>query len=291
VSGLSEANVRALLKKYSINPSKKAGQSFLTSHQIVREILNHSKVTGDDEVLEVGGGLGILSRQLAREAKHLTVIEIDPRLVQALKEILKEYDNVTIVHGDALKVQLPTANKIVSNLPYSIASEITFRVLQEMKFESATMMYQKEFARRLVAEPCASDYSRLSLDISYLAEIKKLFDVEAKYFYPIPAVDSTVVNIRHRTVGSFAKDSEVFFWVVRGLYSYPNKLLRKALRIWFKLIGCEKECVDDLLEKIEGVVSGDERLRCLDLESLIEIADNVMLMIDEGKVPDPRNKS
>jgi 16S rRNA (adenine1518-N6/adenine1519-N6)-dimethyltransferase len=169
VRGLSETDVRTLLKKYNIRPSKKRGQSFLTKQSVVRRIVDCAEISPDDEILEIGGGFGILSKALAKTAKHLTIIEIDKRLVQALKDILNAYDNVTIIQDDALKAQLPDVDKVVSNLPYSISSEVTFRILQEMTFERAVLMYQKEFARRFIAEPCTQQYSRLTVDISYLA--------------------------------------------------------------------------------------------------------------------------
>ncbi len=287
--GLSETDVRALLKKYNIRPSKKMGQSFLTNQSVVRRIVDYADIESGDTILEIGGGFGILSKALAKKAGHLTIIEIDKRLVQALKDSLSTYDNVTIIQDDALKISLPDVDKVVSNLPYSISSEITFRILQEIAFERAVLMYQKEFAKRLVAEPCTSQYSRLTIDISYLAHIKELFDIEASSFHPTPLVDSTVVELKQRQDGIFTKNSDVFFWMVRGMYSYPNKQLRKALRIWFKRIGCMKEAVDRLLDDLKEHVSGEERLRCLKQDTLIRLADCVLLLVDEGVLPDPRD--
>ena len=153
MSSLSD-DIRRLLKRYNVRPKKKRGQTFLTSHSVVRDIVDLAEISKQDDVLEIGGGFGILTQQLAEKARHVHVIEIDPSLVMALGDALKDFTNVNIIDGDALKVDLPKVTKIVANLPYSISSEITFRVLREMDFEVAFLMYQKEFASRLVASPC-----------------------------------------------------------------------------------------------------------------------------------------
>jgi 16S rRNA (adenine1518-N6/adenine1519-N6)-dimethyltransferase len=277
--------VKALLKKYLVKPNKRRGQSFLTNQRIARDIVERASLKPDDTVLEIGGGLGILSKYIAMQAKHLYIIEIEENLVRALTDLLNEFENITVIHGDALKVDLPNVSKIVSNLPYSISSEITFRMTRELDFDDAILMFQKEFAERLVAQPCTADYSRLTIGISYLSDIEHLFDVNAQYFHPVPAVDSTVIRLTQRKEGLFAKEPGVFFSMIRGLYSYPNKQLRKALRIWFKQIGCDKEIADNLLDRVSTIVRYDERLRCIDLQTLIQISDKISSMIVEGEIP------
>ena len=280
--GLSDTEVKDLLKKYSIRPSKRKGQSFLFNKQIAREIVDRAELTPDDSVLEIGGGLGVLSELIATKTKHLFVIEIDENLVRALRDLLKQFNNVTIIHGDALVETLPDVDKVISNLPYSISSEITFRLLKELDFDEAILMFQREFAQRLLATPCTANYSRLTVGVSYLAEVEELFDVKARNFQPVPAVDSTVLRLRHRSTGLFAKDPDLFFLMIRGIYSYPNKQLRKALKIWFKQIGNERVHVDTLLDRVSDRVSEKERLRCISLETLIRITDEISSMIDEG---------
>ena len=282
--GLSDTEVKALLKKYSIKPSKKKGQSFLFNKQIAREIVDRAELTLDDSVLEIGGGLGVLSELIAAKTKHLFIIEIDENLVRALRDLLKQFKNVTIIHGDALIETLPDVNKVISNLPYSISSEITFRLLRELNFDEAILMFQREFAHRLFASPCTADYSRLTVGVSYLAEVEELFDVKARNFQPVPAVDSTVVRLRHRRTGLFAKDSDLFFLMIRGIYSYPKKQLRKALKIWFKQTGNEGVLVDTLLDRVSERVSEKERLRCINLETLIHITDEISNMIGQGMI-------
>ncbi|MFW9789061.1 MAG: 16S rRNA (adenine(1518)-N(6)/adenine(1519)-N(6))-dimethyltransferase RsmA [Candidatus Thorarchaeota archaeon] len=287
MSSLSD-DIRKLLKRYNIRPSKKRGQSFLSSHRVARDIVDIAELSKDDSVLEIGGGLGVLTQKIAEKAGKVYVIEVDSNLVQALQDTLKECTNITIIEGDALKVDLPKTNKIVANLPYSISSEITFRILREMKFQDAVLMYQKEFAARLVAKPGTPEYSRLTINVQYYARIEEVMEVSADLFYPVPMVDSMVVRMIPRVNGSYAKDDSIFHWMIGGIYPYPNKNLRKALRIWFRNIKLDKELPDELLSRLESVVKGDERLRSIGMEELVRMADVLLLLIEDGMIPDPR---
>lgn len=276
------------MKKYSITPRKSAGQSFLVSHDIARKIVLQANLTRNDTVLEIGGGLGILSQWAAKLAKCVYVVEVDPKLVVALKEILEDTTNVEIIEGDALHIDFPDVNKIVSNLPYSISSPITFRLLDEVNFELAVLMYQKEFAKRLIAEPGSTNYSRLSIETQYRANVVEVMEVPAQMFYPVPAVDSSIVAMTLREAGPFARDSSMFHYMIRGIYSYPNKQLRNALRIWLKNLGIDKSVADQLLNVIRELVSGTERLRSIPLEKLVHLSDSLLDLIEENKIPDLR---
>jgi 16S rRNA (adenine1518-N6/adenine1519-N6)-dimethyltransferase len=287
VSPLSEDSTKLLLQKYSIRPSKKKGQSFLIDQQVARQIVAAANLTQEDRVLEIGGGLGILTRFLVEQAHHVYVIELEPGLVKALNDILDGVDNLTIIQGDALKQEMPSVNKVVSNLPYSISSPITFRLLNEIKPELSVLMYQKELVGRMLAEPGTSDYSRFSVGVQYLAEIEEILKVPAQKFYPIPAVDSSVVRMTSRSRGSFAREQDVFFWMTHGIYSYPNKQLRKALGIWCRNLGVSKKLADDIIKRTEGVLQGNERLRNLEQDKLVVLADTLMEFIDEGVLPRP----
>ncbi|MFX1561455.1 MAG: 16S rRNA (adenine(1518)-N(6)/adenine(1519)-N(6))-dimethyltransferase RsmA [Promethearchaeota archaeon] len=287
MSSLSD-DIRRLLKKYNVKPRKKHGQSFLSSHSIARDIVDLAKLSGHDEVLEIGGGLGVLTRQIAEKAGHVHVIEIDPRLVEALRDALRDFTNVSIIEGDALTVDFPRVSKVISNLPYSISSEITFRILRELDFEEAILMYQKEFSSRLVASPGTTEYSRLTINVQYYAEVEEILEVPAGMFYPIPVVDSTVVRMVPRKKGPFAKDDSVFHWMIGGIYPYPNKNLRKALRIWFRNLGVDKNLPEDVLKRLNGILRGDERLRSIGLDELVRLADVLLELIENRSITDPR---
>ena len=125
--------------------------------------------------------------------------------------------------------------------------------------------------------------SRLSIDFQYLGEASIVRDVKAGNFYPIPAVDSTVLKITKKTSGPVAKDDGVFFWMINGLYSYPNKQLKKALKIWMKTLG-RSESADNFLSKL-GDLDPTTRLRSLSLDTLVTLADITLEMIQQGELP------
>jgi len=279
--------IRTLLKRYKVRPKKKFGQSFLNSHRIAREIVRLADISSQDQVLEIGGGLGMLTRWIAPEVGEIHVVEVDPGLVRALHDVARGFNNIHIINGDALTVDLPHVNKVIANLPYSISSGITFRLLREVELESAVLMYQKEFALRLVAEPGTSEYSRLSVNVQYHAHVELLMDVSADQFYPVPAVDSTVVKITPRREGVFAKDESIFHWMIGGIYPYPNKNIRKALRIWFRNLGLNLELSQEVLKRAETYLEGNEKLRSLTLEKLIHLSDILLDMISEGLIVSP----
>jgi 16S rRNA (adenine1518-N6/adenine1519-N6)-dimethyltransferase len=286
VRALSD-EIRLLLKRYKVRPSKKFGQSFLNSHSIAREIVRLAEVNSQDHVLEIGGGLGMLTRWLAAEAESLYVVEVEPGLAKALHDVARGFNNVHVIEGDALKVDFPKVNKVVANLPYNISSEVTFRLLKELEFEFAVLMYQKEFASRLVAEAGTSDYSRLTVNVQYRAHVEILMDVSADKFYPVPAVDSTVVKIIPRREGPFAEDETVFQWMIDGIYPYPNKNIRKALQIWIRNIGYDKRISQDILKRTATHLEGSEKLRTLNRETLIHLADILSEMVSEGILKGP----
>ena len=256
--------------------------------EIAREIVDLAETTKRDTVLEIGGGLGILTEELVKAAGHVYVIEIEQGLVNALQDRFMEYNNLDIIEGDALVVGLPEVDKVVSNLPYSISSEITFRLLRELSFERAILMFQKEFAQRLFAEPGTQDYSRLTVNIQYQADVDLLLNVPAKMFYPLPTVDSVVVQVKQKRQEPPAKDDSIFYWVVNGIFSYPNKNLRRALMIWLRNIGADRDLADDLVASCGEKLRGEDKLRTLSLEKLITLADTVLDYIEEKQLPDPR---
>ncbi|MFW9835429.1 MAG: 16S rRNA (adenine(1518)-N(6)/adenine(1519)-N(6))-dimethyltransferase RsmA [Candidatus Thorarchaeota archaeon] len=287
MSALSK-DIRRLLNRYNVKPRKKQGQSFLISQSMARDIVGLANLSEEDEVLEIGGGLGILTKWIAEKAQQVYVVEIDPGLLKALRDTLRDFSNVNIIGGNALSVDLPEVNKVVANLPYSISSDITFRILNDIQFETAILMYQKEFASRLVALPGTPEYSRLSINVQYYADVDSVLEVPANLFYPVPAVDSTVVRITPRSKGPFAKNDRIFHWMIGGIYPYPNKTLRKALQIWCRNLGVERSISDRLLQHLEGTLSGKERLRSLSLDKLVALSDALLMFVEEGTIADPR---
>ncbi len=261
------------------------GQTFLADATVARNIVEAADINERDVVLEIGGGLGILTRWLVRSAKRVFVIEISRQLVRALTERFGNRDNVQIIRGDALRIPLPRANKVVSNLPYHISSEMTFRLIREVPFRLAVLMYQEEFAERLLADPGSREYSRLTVDVRYKMEVERVLHVPAEKFYPVPAVDSMVVKLQPRQRGPFAKNEDVFYWLVRGVFAYPNKTTRKAFRLWLKSLNLEGDSIDRVLAACHDHLEQAERVRHLSLETLVSIADILWELVEQGTLP------
>ncbi len=265
---LYQEEVKSLLQKYSVRPSKKAGQSFLTSHRIAKDIVSSANLTKDESVLEIGGGLGILTQRLAQCAKTVYVVEKDVRLVRALREILSGLDNVEVIEGDALEIDFPEVDKVVCNLPYSISSDITFRLLEEVKFESATLMYQKEFADHLIAQPGSRDYSRITVAREFYADAEFIMKVPKTMYHPSPKVDSMIIKLSAREPVITPRDKDHFFKIIRLIFSHKKRTVRNALLSEAGILGVSKP---ELREKLEGLPHADERAFKLTLEKLFRM--------------------
>jgi len=209
----------------------KLGQNFLIDPNTATLEVNYADIKKDDVVLEVGPGKGILTKLLAKNAEKVIAVEIDKSLVETLKDTLPS--NVTLIHSDVLKLdfeKLPRFNKVVSNLPYQISSPFTFKLL-DYSFDLAVLVYQKEFAQRMVAKPGSKTYSRLSVNVYYKAECSLLRIVSKNVFYPIPKVDSAIVKLVPRKVPAFSVESEEFFKsFVTVLFSHRRKKIRNIIK-------------------------------------------------------------
>ncbi len=213
---------------------QRLGQHFLIDEAIAKREVAYAALTSDDVVLEIGPGKGIITRLLAQHAHQVVAIELDARLVLQLTPRLP--GNVTLIHGDAVEVDLatlPRFTKIVSNLPFQISSPITFKLL-EYPFSKAILIYQKDFADRLVAEPGSKEYSRLTIGVYYKAHCKILEQVPRTSFSPPPQVDSSIVELIPRTRPPFeVADERFFFELTKQLFNHRRKKIRYTITSLF----------------------------------------------------------
>ncbi|BBL69089.1 16S rRNA (adenine(1518)-N(6)/adenine(1519)-N(6))-dimethyltransferase RsmA [Methanoculleus chikugoensis] len=231
-------------------------QHFLVDRRAVEKIAGFVEVSGR-RVLEIGPGEGILTRALLDRGATVIAVEIDPALVEELEigfadEI--EEGRLEIIRGDAKKVDIPPFDIVVANLPYSVSSKITFRLL-EIGFEVAVLMYQKEFAQRMIAPPGTPNVGRLSVMVQTYASVKPLLDLGPGSFRPQPQVRSWVVRITPHEPPYPVADRWVYADVVRVLFSHRRKTVRKGLRSGkdaFPAQAIERaiaELPDDLLQR------------------------------------------
>ena len=221
---------KEILKEYGVKLNKKLGQNYLIDKNKRDQIINFAEISKDDVVLEIGSGIGTLTLEIAKKAKSVVAIERDVRICKILNQRLEDnhIDNVSVINDDALNVDFPYFNKIVSNLPYQISSPITFKFL-EYDFSMAVLMYQKEFVNRMVAKVNTKDYSRLSAMLYYKCDVRKLTDVSCESFIPKPKVDSTVVCIIPKRNSISNEDFDIYSRFAAALFQHKNKKVKNAL--------------------------------------------------------------
>ena len=218
---------REALRRLGIRPSRSRGQHFLVDPRVAERQLDHADLRPSDVVLEIGPGLGVLTRSLVQRAGRVVAIESDRRLASYLREAVPDAE---ILHGDALELEWPRFDVMVSNLPYQISSPLTFRLLAA-PFDRAVLMYQWEFARRLVAAPATPDYSRLSVGVYVRAACAILERVPRNAFHPQPQVDSALVRLSPRPCPFPIADPEAFDQVVAALFEHRRKTVENGLRL------------------------------------------------------------
>lgn len=258
---------RDVLRKYGVRLRRSLGQNYLVDDGKRQRILGYANLGPDDHVLEIGAGIGTLTLPMAELAGHVTAIESDPFIAGILADRIKG-DNVDIIVGDALKVDFPAFNKVVSNLPYQISSPVTFRLLRH-EFELGVLMYQKEFAARMVAEPGTRDYSRLSVMLHFLAEVQIVDHLKPGCFFPRPRVDSAVVTVRPTGFSLPA----LFEDVCRALFQHRKKKTSKSLRESFHEIKADLD-FNDVLDVLPSEIL-EKRVFQLKPEEILEIAERM----------------
>ena len=219
-----------ILNQYGITLNRNLGQNYLIDRNKRDQIIGYGDIDKDDIVLEIGTGIGTLTIELARKAKKVIAIEQDENICRILAERLKKekIDNVELINEDALSINFPKFNKIVSNLPYQISSPITFKFL-DYDFDLAILMYQKEFADRMNGEVGSKNYSRLSAMLYFKCEVETLTHVSAESFIPKPKVDSTVVKLTPKDNQIEDIDFKTYSNFTKALFQHRNKKIRNAL--------------------------------------------------------------
>ena len=231
-------DIKALLSRHGFRFSKSMGQNFLIEPWVPREIAKASGAGSGVGVLEIGPGIGPLTRELSLRADKVVSIELDRSLLPILAETLADRDNVEIVPGDVMKLDLPTlaAEKfpglrpmVCANLPYNITTPVITAFLEAGCFSAVTVMIQREVARRICAAPGTADYGAFSVLCQYYASTELLFDVGPECFIPAPKVTSSVVRLTARPAPEEVDDPQHFFRVVRAAFALRRKTLVNSL--------------------------------------------------------------
>ena len=281
----SRTRTRAIMEKYGIRTKKSFGQNFLTDLNVLKNIVEAADITANDNVIEIGPGIGALTEQLAQAAGEVLALEIDQDLIPVLKEVLSPYDNVKVINQDVLQANLPELIKkefkdpsrpikVVANLPYYITSPILMNLLASpVEWATICVMMQKEVAQRLTAKPGTKQYGALTLAIEYQMQAKIAFDVSRKVFVPAPNVDSAIVVLTPRTnplpVQPF--DKQKLFGFIRGCFAHRRNSLWNNLQSVIGKDPVVKEKMTAVLTQLD--ISPQIRPEKLTLEQFIELAN------------------
>jgi 16S rRNA (adenine1518-N6/adenine1519-N6)-dimethyltransferase len=225
---------QSMLRDYGIKPKKGLGQNFLIDESYLQQIVGSAKVTDSDEVLEIGAGLGSLTRHLAAKAGHVTAIEIDKQLFPVLKKVLKDFNNLRLIQGDIMEIELQeiacqAGYKVVANIPYYLTSNLIRRLLEApLKPTLIALTIQKEVAQRICAEP--GKMSLLSLGVQIYGKPKIDFAIPSSAFYPVPGVDSALllVDLYDQPVIP-VEYLDSFFKLAKAGFMQKRKMLHNAL--------------------------------------------------------------
>ena len=252
-------NTIEVLQKYGFVFQKRFGQNFLIDTHVLEKIIHASEITKDDFVLEIGPGIGTMTQYLAEEAGQVAAVEIDSALIPILKDTLKDWDNVTVIHGDILKTDIQKLAreknqgrpiKVVANLPYYITTPIIMGLFEShVPVASITVMVQKEVADRMQTGPGSKDYGALSLAVQYYARPEIVANVPPNCFMPRPKVGSAVICLRkHEAPPVQVEDEKLMFRLIRASFNQRRKTLVNSLKNSAEL-SYSKDQIEKCMEK------------------------------------------
>ena len=274
-----------IMKKYHIKANKNLGQNFLIDEQVIEKIVNASEITKEDCVIEIGPGLGTLTKELLEKAGKVISIELDKKMITILKDRFALYDNFELINNDVLQVDLKNIIltekekglknvKVVANLPYYITTPIIMKLLEEkLDLESITVMVQKEVADRLIAIPSDKETGAITYSVYYYAKGEEILEVPKESFIPEPEVTSKVIKLNIRKEPSVkVKSPEVMFRIIKCAFMQRRKTLLNAL-VNTKVFLNKDEGIK-ILKKIG--LREDIRAEKLKIEKKKKIADSIL---------------
>ena len=246
----------AILNKYGLRANKKLGQNFLINESIIYDIVKKANVTKEDVVIEIGPGLGSLTKELINNAKKVIAIELDPNMIDILKSRFGIFDNFEVIYGDVLKIDLEElikgydSVKVVANLPYYITTPIIMKLLEDnVGISLIEVMVQKEVAERLCATPTGRDYGAITVAVNYYSKPGYIVTVPSKSFLPAPDVDSAVVMLEVYDEPKVKVDKDLFFSIVKAAFSQKRKTLLNSLGS-ANVNGINKEKLTNILTEL-----------------------------------------
>lgn len=236
---MNKKQIIKFMNEKNFYPSKKMGQNFLLSDDYKKRIVEAAKINSNDFVLEIGAGFGAISDYIIKKTNDFTIIEFDKRLFEFLSEKFKD-QNIELINSDILKVDIKSLlakkdnsiKKVISNLPYSISSQVIINLIKSKNVHDMFLMVQTEMANRIISKPNSKKYNGYTVLINLLADVKKLFDVPPTVFYPEPNVYSTVIQITPKNNSIDIESMEIF---LKLLFSEKRKKISNNLKKFYSI--------------------------------------------------------
>lgn len=277
---------RILLAAHNIRPKKQLGQNFLSDPAAAAMIVNRSEISPEDIVLEIGAGFGALTIPVARIAQKVIAVDKDPKIIDILRTeiIANNLSNVVLMDRNILKVDIKALAEdfgrgivVMGNLPYNISSQILVQLIKSRKAVSrAVLMFQREMAQRLTAQPGCKEYGRLTVMLQYCSHIKKVADVKASLFFPKPKVDSEVLELRFKKVLEYEADDETFlFRVVKAAFGNRRKTLKNSL--YASELNIDANLAKHVLESSD--IDPVRRAETLNTEEFVRLSNNLLRIL------------
>lgn len=274
---MSNLDTKDLVNKYDFKFSKSLGQNFLIDESVLLDIVGSANISKDDFIIEIGPGVGTLTKELLSRANKVCSIELDSRLIPILETELSSFDNFELINKDALKIDFnqvigeENSVKIVANLPYYVTTPIVSKLLNEgYKFKSLTIMIQKEVAERMAAVPNTKEYGALSVLTQYYCSTEIVRRVSPNSFIPRPKVESIVIKLEKlEKPRVYVEDEKMFFKLVRASFNMRRKTLWNAT----KSLGFEKETMEKVFS--ESGINQSRRGETLSLEEFAKLANTI----------------
>lgn len=279
MTSLQETKI--ILNKYNITANKKLGQNFLINDDVIEKIISSANIEQNDTIIEIGPGLGTLTKRLLEKAGKVIAIEIDSKMINILNDRFEQYDNFVLINQDVLKTDLNKLIsqyknsfekvKIVANLPYYITTPIIMKLLEEkLDIESITVMIQKEVAQRITADPGDKLSGAITYSVNYYAIPEKIIVVERDSFIPAPEVDSEVIKLYIRNIPAVnVIDEKMFFNIIKASFMQRRKTLLNSLANFG--ITKDKEKLKEILIKAE--IDEDIRGERLTIEQFAKLSN------------------
>ncbi|MFX0021659.1 MAG: 16S rRNA (adenine(1518)-N(6)/adenine(1519)-N(6))-dimethyltransferase RsmA [Candidatus Hermodarchaeota archaeon] len=244
-----------ILKQLRIKPKKSLGQNFIIDRNITRKIVDFSNLSQTDVVLEIGPGLGSLTQEIVNSVKKVYAIEIDPQLYAYLRNIFSNYDNIEIIHGDILKIDLPKHNKVISNIPYTITGPLLEKIFFRKNSPIGVLTIEKSIADRIFFIGDYKNFSRISISVnSFMKPLMKSV-IPRKSFWPIPNINLSLIKLipKENLSPFFSENGSIEFFLefIAGIMPYKNKNIANAIELFFNKQMDKQYCKEEILSILQ----------------------------------------